>query len=144
MALVRLVPESEATGVVGEVYREILESRKLAQVPNYWKALANHPELLAASWAKLKAVMSEGALDRRTKEIIAVAVSATNNCDYCIRSHTDQLRALGMGDGELLEVMGVIDFFNGSNAVASGLKVEYEPPVYREEAAASAPVPASG
>ncbi|HUY98472.1 MAG TPA: carboxymuconolactone decarboxylase family protein [Verrucomicrobiae bacterium] len=137
MALVHLVDESEATGLVKQVYDDILESRQLERVPNYWKALAHRPAYLAATWAKLKEVMGEGALDRRTKEIIAVAVSATNNCSYCLSSHTDALRSLGLGDAELLELMAVVDFFNGSNAVASGLKVEYEPPVPRR--AASAP-----
>ncbi|MHB1500532.1 MAG: carboxymuconolactone decarboxylase family protein [Candidatus Dormibacteria bacterium] len=129
MALVRLVDESEAQGLVKEVYQDILTTRNLERVPNYWKALAHQPEYLAATWNKLKAVMAESALDRRTKEIIAVAVSATNNCSYCLSSHTDSLRALGFGDAELVELMAVVDFFNGSNAVASGLKVEYEPAV---------------
>ena len=133
MALVRLVEESEATGLVKEVYLDIMTSRKLAKVPNYWKALANQPAVLAVTWEKLKTVMAEGALDRRTKEIIAVAVSATNNCDYCLQSHTDALRSLGLGDAELVELLAVVDFFNGSNAMASGLKVEYAPPVPREE-----------
>ncbi|HUY56348.1 MAG TPA: carboxymuconolactone decarboxylase family protein [Candidatus Micrarchaeaceae archaeon] len=133
MALVHLVEESEAEGLVKEVYQEIMSSRRLARVPNYWKALANQPAVLAVTWEKLKTVMAEGALDRRTKEIIAVAVSATNNCDYCLRSHTDALRGLGLGDAELVELMAVVDFFNGSNAVASGLKVEYLPPVPLEE-----------
>ena len=129
MALVKLVEESEAQGLVAEVYQDIMTSRKLAKVPNYWKALAHQPALLAVTWERLKTVMAEGALDRRTKEIIAVAVSATNNCDYCLHSHTDALRGLGLGDAELVELMSVVDFFNGSNAMASGLKVEYAAPV---------------
>lgn len=129
MALVKLVEESEAQGLVAEVYQDIMTSRKLAKVPNYWKALANQPALLAVTWERLKTVMAEGALDRRTKEIIAVAVSATNNCDYCLQSHTDALRGLGLGDAELVELLAVVDFFNGSNAMASGLKVEYAAPV---------------
>ncbi|MGH9070455.1 MAG: carboxymuconolactone decarboxylase family protein [Acidimicrobiales bacterium] len=128
MALVTLIDESEATGLVKEVYEDIMRSRNLARVPNYWKALAHRPEYLAATWHKLETVMSEGNLDRRTKEIIAVAVSATNNCSYCLSSHTDALRSMGFTDADLLELMAVVDFFNGSNAVASGLKVEYEPP----------------
>lgn len=132
MALVKLVDESEAEGLVAEVYRDILQSRGLAQVPNFWKALANRPEYLAATWAKLKTVMGEGAIDRKTKEMIAVAVSATNNCDYCLQSHTDNLKQLGASDAEIVELMSVVDLFNGTNAAASGLKVEYEPPVFAE------------
>ncbi len=131
MARVTLVDEAEATGLVKEVYDDILETRQLARVPNYWKALAHRPEYLAETWRKLKAVMTEGALDRRTKEIIAVAVSATNSCDYCLASHTDALRSLGFDDAALVELMAVVDFFNGSNAVASGLDIDYEPPVPR-------------
>jgi len=74
--------------------------------------------------------MRPGKLDRTTKEVIAVAVSATNNCDYCLSSHTDALRSLGLDDEGILEVMAVVDFFNGSNAVASGLRIPYEPPVF--------------
>ena len=132
MALVKLVDESEAEGLVAEVYRDILQSRGLAKVPNFWKALANHPEYLAATWAKLKTMMGVGGIDRRTKEMIAVAVSATISCDYCLQSHTDNLKQLGASDAEVVELMSVVDLFNGTNAAASGLKVEYEPPVFAE------------
>jgi AhpD family alkylhydroperoxidase len=135
MALVKLIDESEAQGLVKEVYDDIMTTRQLEKVPNYWKALGHQPEFLYATWQKLKTVMGDGALDRRTKEIIAVAVSATNNCNYCLHSHTDALRGLGFEDAELLELMAVVDFFNGSNAVASGLQIEYEPPVPRREIA---------
>lgn len=129
MPLVPYITEEEATGVVREVYEEILAARGLAKVPNFWRAIAHNPAYLRAEWDKLKTVMGEGALDRRTKEMIAVAVSATNNCDYCLSSHTEALRALGVTDAELVELLAVVDFFNGSNAMASGLKVGYEPAV---------------
>jgi AhpD family alkylhydroperoxidase len=129
MALVPYVSEEEATGLVKEVFDEIKASRGLAEVPNFWRAIAHNPEYLQAEWTKLKTIMSTGVIDRRVKEMIAVAVSATNNCDYCLGSHTDNLRALGVTDAELVELMSVVDFFNGSNAVASGLKVGYAPPV---------------
>ncbi len=133
MLLTRYVSEDEATGKVKAVYDEILASRGLARVPNFWKALALNPDYLEATWNNLKTVMQPGKVDRVTKEIIAVAVSATNNCDYCLHSHTDALRALGLDDEAILEVMAVVDFFNGSNAVASGLRIPYEPPVYAEK-----------
>jgi AhpD family alkylhydroperoxidase len=129
LALVPLVDEETATGVVAEVFDDIKTSRNLAKVPNFWRAIAHHPEYLRSEWSKLRTLMETGALDRKTKEMIAVAVSATNSCDYCIRSHTDNLRALGATDAELVELLSIVDFFNGSNAIASGLKVEYEPPV---------------
>ena len=129
MPLVPYVDEDSATGVVKEVFDDIKSSRKLAKVPNFWRAIAHRPEYLKAEWFKLRTILETGTLDRKTKEIIAVAVSATNNCDYCLHSHTDALRALGTTDEELVELMSVVDFFNGSNAIASGLKVEYEPAV---------------
>ncbi len=132
MLLTRYVSEEEATGKVKEIYDEIMASRGLARVPNFWKAIAGNPDYLEVTWNNLKTVMRPGKLDRVTKEVIAVAVSATNNCDYCLRSHTDALRAMGLNDEAILELMAVVDFFNGSNAVASGLQVAYEPSVPRE------------
>jgi AhpD family alkylhydroperoxidase len=129
MALVPYVEDADATGIVREVYDDIKSSRGLAEVPNFWKAIAHHPEYLRSEWSKLRTIMESGVIDRKVKEMIAVAVSATNNCDYCLRSHTDALRALGGTDAEIVELMSIVDFFNGSNAVASGLKVEYAPPV---------------
>ncbi|MGH9293043.1 MAG: carboxymuconolactone decarboxylase family protein [Acidimicrobiales bacterium] len=131
MALVPYVDEGSATGIVREVFDDIMSSRNLAEVPNFWRAIAHRPEYLRAEWEKLKAILSTGTLDRKVKEMIAVAVSATNNCDYCIQSHTDMLRALGGTDAEIVELLSIVDFFNGSNAIASGLKVEYVPPVFQ-------------
>lgn len=138
MLLHRYVSEEEATGKVKAVYEEIMASRGLARVPNFWKAIAHNPDYLEATWNNLKTVMREGWLDRRTKEIIAVAVSATNNCDYCLHSHIDALRGMGLDDEALVELMAVVDFFNGSNAVASGLKIPYEPPVFAGDSAQGA------
>jgi len=132
MLLTRYVSEEEATGKVKEIYDEIMASRGLARVPNFWKAIAVNPDYLEVTWNNLKTVMRPGKLDRMTKEAIAVAVSATNNCDYCLYSHTDALRALGLDDEGIMEVMAVVDFFNGSNAVASGLRITYEPPVFAD------------
>ncbi|MGH9300087.1 MAG: carboxymuconolactone decarboxylase family protein, partial [Acidimicrobiales bacterium] len=100
MAMVPYVSEEEATGIVKEVYDEIRASRGLAEVPNFWRAIAHRPEYLRSEWDKLQAILGTGTLDRKVKEMIAVAVSATNNCDYCIRSHTDALRGLGGTDAE--------------------------------------------
>jgi AhpD family alkylhydroperoxidase len=129
MALVPYVDEDTADGVVKDVFDDIKATRNLSRVPPFWRAIAHQPEYLRHEWEKLKAIMSTGVIDRRVKEMIAVAVSATNNCDYCLHSHTDALRAMGASDEELVELLSVVDFFNGSNAIASGLKVEYEPAV---------------
>ena len=132
MPLTRYVSEEEATGKVKEIYDEIKAARGLARVPNFWKTIAVNPDYLEVTWNNLKTVMKPGKLDRVTKEIIAVAVSATNNCEYCILSHTDALRQLGLDDEAIMEIMAVVDFFNGSNSVASGLRIPYEPPVFAE------------
>ncbi len=137
MPLVSYVSEEEATGKVKEIYEEIKATRGLAEVPNFWKAIAGNPAYLEVTWNNLKTVMAPGKLDRVTKEIIAVAVSATNNCEYCLHSHTDALRALGLDDEAILELMAVVDFFNGSNAVASGLRIPYSPPVMEAKPEAS-------
>ena len=128
MPLVPYVDEETAEGTVKEVFDEIKAARGLERVPNFWRAIAHRPEYLRQEWDKLRTIMSTGVIDRKVKEMIAVAVSATNNCDYCLQSHTEMLRSLGASDAEIVELMSVVDFFNGSNAVASGLKVEYEPP----------------
>jgi AhpD family alkylhydroperoxidase len=133
MPLTRYVSEEEATGKVKEIYDEIKAARGLAKVPNFWKTIALNPDYLEVTWNNLKTVMKPGKLDRVTKEIIAVAVSATNNCEYCILSHTDALRQLGLDDEAIMELMAVVDFFNGSNSVASGLRIPYEPPVFAEQ-----------
>jgi AhpD family alkylhydroperoxidase len=135
VALVPYVEEDAATGIVAEVYDDIRTSRGLARVPNFWRAIAHRPEYLRDEWLKLRHILETGTIDRKVKEMIAVAVSATNNCDYCVRSHTDALRALGATDAEIVELLSVVDFFNGSNAVASGLKVEYTPPVRADDLA---------
>jgi AhpD family alkylhydroperoxidase len=133
VALVPYVEDGDATGIVREVYDDIKTSRGLAEVPNFWRAIAHRPEYLRDEWTKLRHILETGSIDRKVKEMIAVAVSATNNCDYCLRSHTDALRALGTTDEEIVELMSVVDFFNGSNAVASGLKVEYTPPARADD-----------
>jgi AhpD family alkylhydroperoxidase len=129
MPLVPYVDEDSAEGTVKEVFDEIKAARDLARVPNFWRAIAHQPAYLRQEWDKLRTIMSTGVIDRKVKEMIAVAVSATNNCDYCLQSHTEMLRTLGATDAEIVELLSVVDFFNGSNAIASGLKVEYEPPV---------------
>jgi AhpD family alkylhydroperoxidase len=129
MLTIPSVPESEATGKVKAVYDDIKATRGLAEVPNFWKAIALNPDYLEATWNALKAVMAPGKLDRATKEVIAVAVSATNSCDYCLGSHSDVLRSLGYDDEALMELMAVVGFFNMSNTIANALHVPYTPPV---------------
>src|SRR2546421_7156651 len=128
MPLTRYVSEEEATGKVKEIYDEIKAARGLASVPNFWKTIAVNPDYLEVTWNNLKTVMKPGKLDRVTKEIIAVAVSATNNCEYCILSHTDALRQLGLDDEAIMELMAVVDFFYGSKSPAPRPRIPHQPP----------------
>lgn len=123
MATVSSVPEDEATGIVQEVYADIRKTFG-RPVPGLFKVMAHNPAYLKASWERVKVVMGPGLLDRKTKEMIAVAVSATNGCDYCVRSHTAALRSLGVTDQGLVELMAVVDLFSGFNKMLEGLQVE--------------------
>ncbi|OGG46439.1 MAG: hypothetical protein A3F84_15360 [Candidatus Handelsmanbacteria bacterium RIFCSPLOWO2_12_FULL_64_10] len=124
MAMIALISEQEATGKVKEVYEQIQKAFGIPFVPNLFKAMAHNPDLLEANWRRVGTIMGRGRLDRKTKEMIAVAVSATNNCEYCINAHTAALKRMGVTDAELLELMAVVDLFNGFNRFADGLKIE--------------------
>jgi AhpD family alkylhydroperoxidase len=131
MATVRLWTDDEVAedARVSAVFADIRAVRKSEFVNNFWRALANQPAVLERTWANLKAVMIEpGALDPLTKELIYIAVSATNGCEYCVHSHTAAAKAKGMTEaqhGELLAVMGMA---SETNAMATALQV----PVDRE------------
>lgn len=120
----RLVEEAVATQEVLAIYAEIKAGFGLPFVPNLFKAMAHHPGYLRSSWDRVKTIMGPGRLDRRTKEIIALAVSATNGCEYCIDAHDAAVRGLGLGDPEITEIMAVVDLFNGFNRLAEGLRLE--------------------
>ena len=126
MATVTMVEENSATGEVREVYDDIKKTREINYIPNIWKTLATHPPTLKRIWLGIKSVMAAGRLDPLTKEMIAVAVSATNNCDYCIRSHTAAARKLGMDDEMLGELMAVVGMFNQTNRLANGYQIEVD------------------
>lgn len=124
MATVSYVAEDDATGIVRDVYADIRKTFGLPAVPNLFKVMAHNPAYLQSSWQRVKVVMGPGLLDRKTKEMIAVAVSATNGCDYCVRAHTAALRSMGSTDGELVELMAVVDLFSGFNKMLEGLQVD--------------------
>src|SRR3954447_3741024 len=110
MPTVQLVPENSDHPIVRRVFADIKETKKIDFVPNFWRALASHPEHLELCWTRAKAIMRPGRLDLLTKEMVALTVSATNGCDYCINSHTAAAQKLGMDNealGELLAVVGL-------------------------------------
>jgi AhpD family alkylhydroperoxidase len=130
MTTARMIPDEEATGLVREVYDDIKATKGIDFVPNIWRALAVNPEHLSATWFKLKQTMAAGALNPLTKELIAIAVSATNGCRYCINSHTGAAVKLGMDTRMFSELLAVVDVFNGTNRLADAYQVE--PDAYPE------------
>ena len=126
MATVKLIEYAEASAEIRAVFDDIMATRKVDRVNNFWKALANHPPTLRRTWDSVKAVMAPGALDPLTKELLYLAISATNGCDYCIASHTASARRQGMTDLMLGEVMAVVGMANETNRLANGYQVEID------------------
>ena len=122
----RLVEYDAASAEVRAVYEDILATRKTDYINNFWKALANDPATLKRTWESVKQVMAPGALDALTKEMIYVAVSVTNQCAYCIASHTAAARARGMTDEMFHELMAVVGMANETNRLAAGYQVEID------------------
>ena len=126
MPTVAMVEYGDASPQVRAIYDEIMAVKGIDFVPNFWKTLGTHPPLLAEVWRSLNRAMQPGRLDGLTKEMIALAVSATNGCTYCIRSHTAAARKLGMDDEMLGELMAVVGTFNQTNRLADGYQVEVD------------------
>ena len=120
------IEENEATGKVKEVYDDIKSSRHITEVPNFWRMLANDPDELERSWNSLKQVMKKGALDHVTKELIYVAVSITNGCEYCIRSHSFAAKKKGATDEMLKEMFAVVGLANKNNKLVDSYQVEVD------------------
>ncbi|MGJ5820554.1 carboxymuconolactone decarboxylase family protein [Paludibaculum fermentans] len=123
MSVVSLIEYADASAEVRAVFDDIMTTRKVDRVNNFWKALANHPATLRQVWEEVKAVMAPGALDPLVKEMIYVAVSATNGCEYCTYSHTAGARAKGMTEEMLGEVLAVASLANKTNRLANGYRV---------------------
>lgn len=118
-----LIEEHMASAEVRAVFEDIKTVRKTDRVNNFWKALARHPPTLKRLWDNIKQVMAPGALDPLTKEMIYVAVSVTNNCRYCIASHTTAARAKGMTDAQYAELLAVVGLANETNRLVHGYDV---------------------
>jgi len=126
-SIVPLVEYAEASAEVRAVYDDIMATRKSDWVNNFWKVLAHDPANLKRTWEALKVVMGPGALDPLTKELIYIAVSATNGCEYCTYSHTASARAKGMTDAMLMEVLAVAGKANETNRLANALRPPVDP-----------------
>jgi AhpD family alkylhydroperoxidase len=124
MPTVPLVEENSTHPIVQRVFADIKATKKIDFVPAIWRALASHPEHLELCWTRLKAIMQPGRVDLLTKEIIALAVSVTNSCRYCINSHTAAAQKLGADNEVLGEVLAVVGLFNQMNKLADAYQVE--------------------
>jgi len=127
MALVKLIEYRDAPPAVKSVYDDIMKTRGVDWINNFWKALANDPRELKRVWENVKQVMAPGVLDPLVKEMIYVAVSSTNGCEYCTHSHTAAARKRGMTDAMFMELMAVVGLANETNRLANGLRPEVDP-----------------
>ena len=126
MPTFKLIQENEVSGKVKEIFEEIKTVRQITEVPNFWKSLANNPETLERTWTSLKQIMKKGALDPVVKELIYVAVSITNGCEYCIKSHSLAAKKKGATDEMLNEMIAVVGMANETNKLVEGYQVEVD------------------
>ena len=126
MPMFKPISENEANSKVKEIFDEIKSARQITEVPNFWKMLANDPNELERTWSSLKEIMKKGALDPVTKELIYVAVSITNGCEYCIKSHSSAARKKGATDEMLKEMFTVVGLANKNNKLVDSYQVEVD------------------
>jgi AhpD family alkylhydroperoxidase len=126
MATLGLIEYQDASPEVRAVYDDIMATRNTDWINNFWKALARDPVSLRRTWESVKQIMAPGSLDPLTKEMVYLAVSATNQCGYCIASHTAAARKAGMTDAQFAELMAVVGMANETNRLASGYQVEVD------------------
>jgi AhpD family alkylhydroperoxidase len=126
MSLFGLIEYADASPEVRAIYDDIMATRKTDWINNFWKAIAHDPALLKRTWIDIKQIMAPGALDPLVKEMIYVAVSVTNQCDYCIASHTASAHNKGMTDAQFKELMSVVGMANETNRLVAGYQVEVD------------------
>jgi AhpD family alkylhydroperoxidase len=126
MPIFKATSEKNVKGKVKKVFNDIKKTRKITKIPNFWKSLAHNPDNLERTWNSLKKIMKNGALDPVTKELIYVAVSITNNCEYCIRSHTAAAKKKGASDQMIKEMIEVVGLANQNNKLVAGYQVEVD------------------
>ena len=126
MSLFKPVKENQAKGRVKKVFDDIKKSRKIKSIPNFWKYIANNPDTLERTWKNTKDIMKNGALYSKTKELIYIAVSITNSCEYCIRSHSFAAKKKGVTDQMLKEMIDVVGIANQNNKLVESYQVEVD------------------
>src|SRR5215831_20255589 len=127
MSAVTPIEYADASPEVRAVYDDIMATRKIDWINNFWKVLAHHPPTLKRTWESIKQIMAPGALDPLIKEMLYLAVSVTNNCEYCIVSHTAAARKAGMNDAMLAELVSVVGMANATNRMVNAYRVEPDP-----------------
>ena len=126
MTVFKKISDKEASGKVKEIFDEIKEARQISEIPNFWKTMANSPETLERTWRSLQQVMKKGALAPEIKELIYVAVSITNACEYCIKSHTLAAKKKGATDEMINEMIAIVGMANETNRLVEGYQVEVD------------------
>tara|TARA_E500000178_G_C16819974_1_gene661042 strand:+ start:249 stop:656 length:408 start_codon:yes stop_codon:yes gene_type:complete len=126
MSIFKPVNEKDAKGKVKKVFEDIKSTRNIKNIPNFWKSLAHSPETLERTWNNLKQIMKSGTLDAVTKELIYVAVSITNSCEYCIKSHTFAAKKKGATDQMLKEMIDVVGIANQNNKLVESYQVQVD------------------
>ena len=126
MTVFNKISDKEASGKVKEIFDEIKEARQITEIPNFWKTMANSPETLERTWRSLQQVMKKGALAPEIKELIYVAVSITNACEYCIKSHTLAAKKNGATDEMINEMIAIVGMANETNRLVEGYQVEVD------------------
>jgi AhpD family alkylhydroperoxidase len=121
-----IIEYRDASPEVRAVYDDIMTTRKVDWVGNFWKVLANDPPALKRTWEGIKQVMGPGALDPVTKELIYIAVSVTNQCEYCIASHSASARKKGMTEEMFKEMISIVGMANLTNRAVAGYQVEID------------------
>ena len=126
MPIIKAISERNAKGNVKKIFTDIKKTRKINEIPNFWRTIANDPVTLKRTWESLQQVMKKGSLDSLTKELVYVAVSMTNSCEYCIRSHTLAAKKKGMSDKMLKELIAVVAMANETNRLVESYQVEVD------------------
>ena len=126
MSLFKPIGEKNASVKVKKIFNKIKKERKIKVIPNFWKTIANDPKALERTWNSLCQIMKKGALDPLTKELLYIAVSMTNSCEYCIRSHAAAAKKKGMTDKMLKELISVVGMANETNRLVESYQVEVD------------------
>ena len=126
MPIFKPIEDKDASGKVKEIYEDIKNKRQINEIPNFWKTMANSPDTLERTWNSLQQVMQKGSLDPVVKELIYVAVSITNSCEYCIKSHSLAAKKKGATDEMINEMIAVVGMANETNKLVESYQVEVD------------------